>query len=160
MKILLALFLLLSFSAAEAAVSKLHKAVQDNDINQARVLLQAGADPNAETTYDETPLHWATHYSTMAMIKLLLNAGTDPCNVNRDGKTPRQMANERSRTPEARLLLEVMRSKPNPALLVTATEENDLETVRILLEIGTDPNKPGWKGSTKIRGVKPADIDG
>ncbi len=65
-------------------------AVQNNQIDAARLLIKAGADVNAVTTkpsdscyytlqtFNMTPLHYAVRYASAEMIKLLLDSGAQP----------------------------------------------------------------------------------
>lgn len=65
-------------------------AVQNNQIEAARLLIKAGADVNAVTTkpsnscyytlqtFNMTPLHYAVRYASAEMIKLLLDSGAQP----------------------------------------------------------------------------------
>lgn len=54
----------------------------------ARLLLDAGADPNHAPTYGMTPLHRAASYGEPGMIRMLLDAGADPCRIDHGGSTP------------------------------------------------------------------------
>ena len=86
-----------------------------------RVLLNAGADPNARTKRGQTPLHHAAplyHATHPETVRALLNAGADPNICTDDGETPLHCA-----------------------------LRWDLESVQALLEAGADPNardKDGW----------------
>lgn len=65
-------------------------AVQNNQIEAAKLLIKAGADVNAVTTkpsdtcyytlqtFNVTPLHYAARYASAEMIKLLLDSGAQP----------------------------------------------------------------------------------
>lgn len=65
-------------------------AVQNNQIEAAKLLIKAGADTNAVTTkpsntcyytlqtFNVTPLHYAVRNASAEMIKLLLNSGAQP----------------------------------------------------------------------------------
>ena len=52
------------------------------------MLLDAGADPNARTEHDWTPLHLAVEGTSSAAIAVLLDAGADPEARDEDGRTP------------------------------------------------------------------------
>ena len=57
----------------------LHLMIQNNNAPAARVLLTAGADPNATHSFQHTALHYAvSHGGSLAMIELLLDYGADP----------------------------------------------------------------------------------
>lgn len=61
----------------------LHLAVSWGDLDAARVLLDAGADPNAPGHFNETPLHHAVIVrNSKKMIELLLSRG-----ASRDART-------------------------------------------------------------------------
>jgi uncharacterized protein len=69
----------------------IHSAVAVSDIESARVLLQAGADPNVHQRGGYTPLHTAAHAEHFELARLLLEHGAD-CNLADDeGKIPRDM---------------------------------------------------------------------
>jgi ankyrin repeat protein len=56
----------------------LHYAAAHGSANVLKELLRRGADPNAKTTQDVTPLQWAVEFSTPEVAKLLLEGGADP----------------------------------------------------------------------------------
>lgn len=91
-------------------LTALHTAVSDGRLEFARILLEAGADPNALRESDAvTPLKFAIRHPEL--VQLLLAAGADP-------EFP----------PEA----------PQSALMLAA-RAGRLPTVRLLLEAGADP---------------------
>lgn len=49
-----------------------------NDVEIARCLLDAGADPNAQDRIGGTPLHWAVENNNLELCKLLLDRGANP----------------------------------------------------------------------------------
>ena len=56
----------------------LHFAADDNDIQQAEMLLRAGANPNAQTDRGFTPLMFAARKSNVEIVKMLLDYGANP----------------------------------------------------------------------------------
>lgn len=66
----------------------------DPSLPLARLLLARGADPNAMTSYDGTPLHSAAMWDATEVIPLLLAHGADPQRKDAKGKTPAQIASK------------------------------------------------------------------
>ena len=56
----------------------LHFAADHNDIQQAEMLLRAGANPNAQTDRGFTPLMFAAKKSNLEIVKMLLDYGANP----------------------------------------------------------------------------------
>jgi len=89
--------------------SALFWAVIYNNLETAKVLLEAGADPNLQINEDvdmrnidgDTALHWASCYGHLEIVKVLLKAGADIDLQNKDSKTARDVA----KTPDIRRLL-------------------------------------------------------
>ena len=59
-----------------------------------RVLMELGADANAQDGYYTTPLHLASRLSSFEMAWILLENGADRNMKDNDGKTPFQLARE------------------------------------------------------------------
>jgi ankyrin repeat protein len=57
-----------------------------------RLLLEAGADPNARQQGGFTPLHSAAHTDDVEMAGLLLAHGADPALVTDDGRDSARIA--------------------------------------------------------------------
>lgn len=72
----------------------LNSAAAGRHADVARLLLDAGADPNARQGSGWTPLHSAAHNGDIAMIELLLSRGADAAATNDDGATVLSMAEE------------------------------------------------------------------
>jgi ankyrin repeat protein len=107
-------------------------AVGQGDLEMARKLLDAGADPNArqEQPFGNTALRIATAEGTLEMVKLLMSAGADPLLPGRMTLTPLDRARERN-TPEGRMITffiertlaaaKAAKSRPRRAKRATAT---------------------------------------
>ncbi|WP_084161321.1 ankyrin repeat domain-containing protein [Nocardia sp. BMG51109] len=65
-------------------------AAQYDSVDTARVLVDAGADPNAEDDAGNTPLHYALRspWTTPDMVRFLRERGADPLKQNHDGQAP------------------------------------------------------------------------
>jgi ankyrin repeat protein len=70
----------------------IHIAVIRRDIEDAKCLLAAGADPNHPDLYGWTPLHFAALDDDAELVELLLKAGAKPDVANVDGERPVDMA--------------------------------------------------------------------
>lgn len=70
----------------------LHVVLWQNDIEAARVLIEAGADANAIGEMGETPLHVAVSKELIEAVELLLSHGANPDAVSEFGVSPRQVA--------------------------------------------------------------------
>ena len=70
----------------------LHYAVQKDQIEAAKLLLENGAEVNSKGFDDWTPLHWAAKVGSKQMCQLLLENGANPKALNGVQRTPLQMA--------------------------------------------------------------------
>ena len=68
----------------------LHRAVQDNYFQCAKVLLDHGADINGRTFHNNTPLHYAYMWNNMKMAEWLIELGADETIENSSGQKPRE----------------------------------------------------------------------
>jgi len=76
-------------------VTALHGAVARRDVEIVKMLLEAGADPNARQERGFAPLHDAAANGNAALVELLLKHGALADAKTDDGKTPADMAAER-----------------------------------------------------------------
>ena len=76
-------------------VTALHGAVARRDADIAKLLLDAGADPNARQERGFAPLHDAAANGISPLVELLLQHGARPDAKTDDGKTAADMAAER-----------------------------------------------------------------
>jgi ankyrin len=101
----------------------LHWAVRADDLDIARLLLQAGAEADAANRYGVTALSLAAANGNPAMIQLLVKAGADPNRASREGQT----------------------------VLMTAARSGNAAAVRLLLDAGADVNaSERWLGETPL----------
>jgi hypothetical protein len=75
-------------------VQPLHSACAGNHTAIVRLLLAAGADPNAVQQDGFRPLHAAAQNGNLELASLLLEHGADPTLTDSHGRTPRRLAEE------------------------------------------------------------------
>jgi ankyrin repeat protein len=91
-----------------AGFTPLHSAVAD-DAGQVtkdlvRMLLDAGADPNAKSASGGTPVHTAAFTGNISVLRMLLDAGGDASARDKKGHSPLDVARERGNTEAAAML--------------------------------------------------------
>ncbi len=91
-----------------AGFTPLHSAIADDagtpTKDLVRMLLDAGADPNARSASEATPLHTAAFIGDLPVIQMLLAAGGDPYAPDDRGETPLDVARARHHSEAAALL--------------------------------------------------------
>lgn len=91
-----------------AGFTPLHSAVADDEgvaVKEiVRMLLDAGADPNAQSESGGTPVHTAAFTGNVDVLKMLLAAGGDPTIADKKGKTALDIARQRDHSEAVRLL--------------------------------------------------------
>ncbi len=75
----------------------LFRAAARGNIDNARSLIERGADVNTSSHEGITPLHRATESGHVAIIQLLLQKGADSSASTTDGKTARDWAAQQER---------------------------------------------------------------
>jgi hypothetical protein len=76
------------------------------DVSVVRLLLEHGADINAQNHSGWTPLHWASFNGVLEVVRLLLKHGAEVGAKDNDGKTALQFAAEEGREKVVELLRE------------------------------------------------------
>jgi ankyrin repeat protein len=125
----------------------IHWAVQNDDLELADILIQAGANVKAANRFEVTPLGLACMNGSAAMIQKLLKAGAD---VNAPfsplGETPIMIAARTGNPDAVKVLLDNganvnarEKSKGHTALMWAAAESHP-SVVKLLLEHGADAN--------------------
>lgn len=113
----------------------LHIAAREGRIPLVRLLLDAGADPNAVCSRGRTPLRWAAatipRPGRLACAKLLLERGANP----------------QARTPGGWTILH------------SACFASDLEMVRLLVDHGADVNALTSDGNTPLHLIAESSVD-
>lgn len=132
----------------------LHIAIDQGHPQALKALLSAGANPNALTGADRTPLSLATDLDDAAAIEQLLDRGADIENAA-TGETPlsraldsgHQLAADRLVQHRANLYAEDNNGR---SLICRAINSNNMRAVRYLLQVGVDPDRPGSDGATPL----------
>lgn len=162
-------------------MTPLHQAARHGLADVARLLLDAGADPDARNRWGLVPLHYAARFGHVPVARLLLARGARPDAAAAGGQTPLDWAICFERRDVARLLLEagspvspfaaaglglvdrlaaLLAADPSCAHarnewggtpLHVAAIGGSLEAARLLLDAGADP------GARDARGRRPAD---
>ncbi len=135
----------------------LHWVVRVDDLETARMLIQAGANAKLADRYGVTPLYIACTNGNAAMVRLLLDAGADANSADPTGETPLMTASKVGDLESVKVLLDrgakVDTTDPTfqQTALMIAVRENRSDVVRLLVERGANVNAktrtgetPGW----------------
>ncbi|XP_013391240.1 ankyrin-1-like [Lingula anatina] len=133
----------------------LHIALLTGNADMVKLLLDSGAEVNAENEDGRTPLYWAAEEGHEDIVKLLLEHGTDPNITNEWGRTPLYWAAEEGHEDIVKLLLEHgtdpnITNESGRTPLCWAAEEGHEDIVKLLLERGADPNITNKWGRTPL----------
>ncbi|KAJ5404145.1 hypothetical protein N7509_004016 [Penicillium cosmopolitanum] len=136
------------------AISSLHKATKNGDIEEVRLLLEAGADIAAP---DEgwTPLHIASRYGHVNIVLLLLKRKVEINPTDNRGCTPLHLASAHGCSQEASLLLEhgaevEHENFQGETALICAAQSGHELIVRYLLQHGANLDIQDFGGSTAL----------
>ena len=72
----------------------MHNAAQEGHVEIVKILLERGANPNAEDDAGRTPLHDAAFKGHVEIVKLLLERGADPWIADKGGHIPLDYAKD------------------------------------------------------------------
>ena len=130
-------------------------AVDSGDMEEARRMIDAGADVNMRYRFGWTALYIAadSRGEKSELVELLLQAGADPNIASENGRTPLSIFVSERNKPMVRLLLDYG-ADPNvvgeqEGALAAAARLGYFELIRDLLQAGADPNIDAgvsWRG--------------
>jgi ankyrin repeat protein len=136
-------------------MTALHWAARHDDLETARALFAARANPKAENRYGVTPLSLACTNGNAAMISLLLEAGADANAPLRGGETPLMTASRTGKVDAVKALLTrgaaVDAKLPQgQTALIWAIADGHFLVVEALLAAGADFKTPLASGFTPM----------
>ena len=136
-------------------VSALHLASRDGHAEVARVLLEHGADVNAQARDGQTALHRASRIGQVEIVRMLLKHGASTSAGDADKSTPLHLASKRGDVEIIRILLEHdadvnVQSVGGWTALHHASLGGHKEVTRFLLECDADVNAQDEEGWTAL----------
>jgi ankyrin repeat protein len=131
-------------------------AVEQDDIETARLLVRSGAHASAANRYGVTPMYPACLNGNTAMIELLLEAGATPNAALPEGETALMTAARTGNVAAVKLLLDrgadvnAREKWKGQTALMWAAEENHGATVELLSRRGANIRERGANGFTAL----------
>jgi ankyrin repeat protein len=132
----------------------LHWAVEQDDLETARLLIGAGADVKAPNRYGVTPLSVACTNGNGKIVELLLKAGADPNTVLPGGETALMTAARTGKIEAVQTLLshgaDIKAKEPRRGqnALMWAAAEGNVEAIEALIKAGADLHARSSSGFT------------
>ncbi|MEM9235092.1 MAG: ankyrin repeat domain-containing protein [Pseudomonadota bacterium] len=146
--------------------TRLHVAAKKGDLDKARSLLEAGADPYAQTRTGNyrIPLDYAADEKDLVMLKLLLDSMDD---INFRDKDNKSLLHIAARSHYSEFLEYLIRRGPGPdsltaqdntmkwapihwAVASRGSDTDTVEKIRTLLKNGADVNSEGGRGDMPL----------
>ncbi|CAI5467002.1 unnamed protein product [Closterium sp. Yama58-4] len=131
-------------SAEKSGAQAIHHAAGHGSVKILELLLDHGADPNAQSDAGP-PLLWACGHGKVAAAEVLLTRGANPDTPNEDGVNSLLTATAAGETEIVKLLLK-HGAQPNPG----AADAGNTPAVSALLAAGADANKRDEDGMTAL----------
>ncbi len=125
--------------------SPLRSAIEHGQLELARRLVEAGADPHQSSIDDGLP-HVAAKRGHLAILRWLHELGVP---IDQGYRTPIQVAAERGQTAIIRYLMDQGQELDPLALLHGAASSGDLEGIALALELGADVDGAHGYGETR-----------
>jgi len=129
--------------------SALDLACENGDEGAVELLLKHGANVNYSDKNGNTPLHLAR---SNAVIQTLLNAGANVNAMNDNGETALSVLCEKRQVADVNMVETYLKFNADPNIafpLHAACQNNDIDTVRLLLAYGANANlvkEPAFEG--------------
>ncbi|MGG1660899.1 ankyrin repeat domain-containing protein [Brevibacillus sp. NRS-1366] len=128
----------------EENASILIDAVEEEDIDMVKVILESKGNPNGKDTYGNTALHLAVERDNEEIVRALLQAGANPNMTDNYEKTPLGVAIDYASEELVKILLKHGANpnlkSSNEYLLINAIEEEKEEVIKDLLAHKANPN--------------------
>jgi len=142
-------------------MTALHWAVYNNDVEMAKMLVEAGANVKAVTRLESlTPLFMACSRGNAAMVELLLKAGSDANFADTLGTTALMEASAAGSVETVKLLLDhgadvnAKETARDQTALMFAADANRAPVIRLLVSRGAD-----LKATSKVTRMAKARLD-
>ncbi len=142
---------MLTPEARETLNEKLFDLAKKGTAEEIEACIDAGADPNVQTSAGRTPLYLAAAADRAAAVHMLISKGARPSLDDEDGVTPLHIAVNNSAWDAAAALIDDGADKnyqldkdhvsPLHAAFYMDMRENGVDRVRFMLERGADPEQ-------------------
>jgi uncharacterized protein len=137
-----------------AQETTLFDAVKSNNINEVKLLLGKGADPNAYDDDSDNVLINATLFASAGCLKLLLQSKANPNLKNKYGEMPLMLCT--NDLEKMKLLLQYGANindtslSGNNALMIACIAGSPYTIVKWLIDNGANPKAKRWGGETAL----------
>ncbi len=142
--------------------TRLMRALEENDIDKMRKLLENSPDVHARDKSGQTALFYAAHYAQDPIVlHKLIAAGADTLATDKHGYTPLMVAAQYN--PSPRIVLTLARygrflapqtNNKNKALAIAA-QHNNAAVIKTLLTTGADPVTESGTNAAELLAVNP-----
>jgi len=133
-------------------LTPLHLAAARGSLNAISLLLQNGADVNAQDDSRSTPMHQASDNGSLEVVKLPIDHGADSTALDNNGSIPLHLASDNGTVELVSLLIQRdanVKAK-NSTPLHKASCRGPPDVVDVLLDHGGDPNARDDMGWTPL----------
>jgi ankyrin repeat protein len=141
-------------TADDRQITPLMMAAETGSVTTMRILIEHGADINAENAFGSTALIWSA--SDVQKVRLLVEHGADVNKAGKSGRTALMIA-ALSRSPLETVRLLIAKGADTSVVdqqgmtaLATALWGDDTATIRLLLNAGGDADKADLRGVTPL----------